>query len=152
MLRLTLTERECLPDVSYDGVPARPIPSSFKALCTFRTAFNNLKRSFLVHNSVISVVYAAWQIMSSDVKQAEWQSRDGLARVVYAHDTKVYTLKAIKWRKNKVHWDLSWCKKAEENYETHFMISICDKTCVSWENRETGDTQQTVHATVVWHK
>jgi hypothetical protein len=34
--------------------------------------------------------------MSSDVKQAEWQSRDGLARVVYAHDTKVYTLKAMK--------------------------------------------------------
>ena len=89
MLRLTLTERELLPDVSYDGVPARPIPSSFKALCTFRTAFDNLKRSFLVHNSAISVVYAAWRIMSSDVKQAEWQSRDGLARVVYAHDTKV---------------------------------------------------------------
>ena len=59
MVRLTLTEREFLPDVSYDGVPARPIPRSIKALCTFRTAFNNLKRSFLVHNSAISVVYAA---------------------------------------------------------------------------------------------
>ena len=59
MLRLTLTEREFLPDVSYDGVPARPIPSSIKALCTFRTAFDNLKRSFLVHKGAISVVYAA---------------------------------------------------------------------------------------------
>ena len=39
MLR-TPTEREFLPDVSYDGVPARPIPSSSKALCAFGTAFN----------------------------------------------------------------------------------------------------------------
>ena len=42
MLR-TPTEREFLPDVSYDGVPARPIPSSSKALCAFRTAFNDFK-------------------------------------------------------------------------------------------------------------
>ena len=41
MLR-TPTEGEFLPDVSFDGVPARPIPSGSKALCAFRTAFKYL--------------------------------------------------------------------------------------------------------------
>jgi hypothetical protein len=58
-VKIDLNREGISTDVSYDGVPARPIPSSNKALCTFRTAFDNLKRSFLVHNSAISVVYAA---------------------------------------------------------------------------------------------
>ena len=41
MLRLTPTETEFLPGVSYEGVPARLIPSNIKAFCTFGTAFNN---------------------------------------------------------------------------------------------------------------
>ena len=116
-----------------------------KVRCAFNLAFNNFKCTYNFIIVTASVVYAAWRIWTSDVKQAHGDSKDGPSGAVHNHDITSSIFKATKRNGIKIGYNFGWCQKAKEFYDMHLLISIYGRTCVSSEIVKLADITTNVY-------